>query len=193
MQTTPSPVLAKGTAFVKEFVVSQDVYERFIALFNDRNPYHVSDQAARAKGFAGKIMHGNILSGLWKGFRDLYELGFTDRLPKLIGVQAEGAMPLVTAFNSKAPVMAVSTNTFADSIAVGQPRDASAVLKALRDSNGHAVAVSDELISSAQSVLAKRGAVFAEPARTNGAEQQASRGITGGVAKPENSGCGAGD
>jgi len=107
---------------------------------------------------------GNILSGLWKGFRDLYELGFIDRLPKLIGVQAEGAMPLVTAFNSDSPVEPVSTSTFADSIAVGQPRDAAAALKALRDSNGHAVAVSDEQITSAQSLLARRGAVFAEPA-----------------------------
>jgi len=107
---------------------------------------------------------GNILSGLWKGFRDLYELGFTDRIPKLIGVQAEGAMPLVTAFNNNVQVQPVTTNTFADSIAVGQPRDAGAALKALRVSNGHAVAVSDEQISSAQSMLAKRGAVFAEPA-----------------------------
>jgi threonine synthase len=107
---------------------------------------------------------GNILSGLWKGFRDLYELGFTDRMPKLIGVQAEGAMPLVTAFNNSAPVEPISTTTFADSISVVQPRDASAALKALRDSGGHAIAVNDEQISSAQSLLAKRGAVFAEPA-----------------------------
>ena len=107
---------------------------------------------------------GNILSGLWKGFRDLYALNLIDRLPKLIGVQAEGAMPLVTAFNNNTPVEPVPTTTFADSIAVGQPRDAVAALRALRDSKGHAVAVSDEQISSAQSLLAKRGAVFAEPA-----------------------------
>jgi threonine synthase len=107
---------------------------------------------------------GNILSGLWKGFRDLKEIGFIDHLPKLIGVQAEGAMPLVTAFNNNTMVEPVSTDTFADSIAVGHPRDASAALKALRESDGLAVAVSDDQISAAQSLLARRGAVFAEPA-----------------------------
>ncbi len=58
--TSPLP---KGAKFKCEFVVSEAVYSGFIQTFNDRNPYHVSDDAARAKGFAGKIMHGNILNG----------------------------------------------------------------------------------------------------------------------------------
>jgi 3-hydroxybutyryl-CoA dehydratase len=55
--------LPEGAKFTREFVVSESVYAGFIQTFNDRNPYHVSDDAARAKGFAGKIMHGNILNG----------------------------------------------------------------------------------------------------------------------------------
>ncbi len=55
--------LPAGAKFTHEFVVSEMVYSGFIQTFNDRNPYHVSDDAARAKGFAGKIMHGNILNG----------------------------------------------------------------------------------------------------------------------------------
>jgi 3-hydroxybutyryl-CoA dehydratase len=58
--------LSPGAKFTHEFVVSQAVYEGFIQTFNDRNPYHVSDEIARAKGFAGKIMHGNILNGFLK-------------------------------------------------------------------------------------------------------------------------------
>lgn len=60
-QTSVGP-LPKGTKFTHAFVLSEAVYSGFIQTFNDRNPYHVSDDAARAKGFAGKIMHGNILN-----------------------------------------------------------------------------------------------------------------------------------
>ncbi len=60
--------MPKGTTFKQRFVVSQAVYTGFIQTFNDRNPYHVSDAAARDKGFAGKIMHGNILNGFLSYF-----------------------------------------------------------------------------------------------------------------------------
>lgn len=60
--------LPKGAKFTHKFVVSEAVYSGFIQTFNDRNPYHVSDEAARAKGFAGKIMHGNILNGFLSYF-----------------------------------------------------------------------------------------------------------------------------
>ena len=60
--------LPAGAKFTHEFVVSEAVYSGFIQTFNDRNPYHVSDDAARAKGFAGKIMHGNILNGFLSYF-----------------------------------------------------------------------------------------------------------------------------
>ncbi|MEK7829904.1 MAG: pyridoxal-phosphate dependent enzyme, partial [Acidobacteriota bacterium] len=40
---------------------------------------------------------GNIIGGLWKGFCDLRQLGWIDRIPKLTGVQAAGAAPLVAA------------------------------------------------------------------------------------------------
>jgi len=60
--------LSKGEKFSQQFIVTQGVYEGFVQTFNDRNPYHVSDEAARQKGFAGKIMHGNILSGFLSFF-----------------------------------------------------------------------------------------------------------------------------
>ena len=60
--------LHKGDSFTRQFVVSQSVYDGFMQTFNDRNPYHVSDATARAAGFAGKIMHGNILNGFLSYF-----------------------------------------------------------------------------------------------------------------------------
>lgn len=60
--------LHKGDSFTQRFAVSQSVYEGFMQTFNDRNPYHVSDDDAQAAGFAGKIMHGNILNGFLSYF-----------------------------------------------------------------------------------------------------------------------------
>jgi acyl dehydratase len=68
VEAAPAGALSKGATFVQRFVVSPAVYDGFIQTFNDRNPYHVSDDAARAKGFAGKIMHGNILNGFLSYF-----------------------------------------------------------------------------------------------------------------------------
>ena len=68
VESTSNTPLPKGAKFSRQFVVSQSVYDGFIQTFNDRNPYHVSDDAARAKGFAGKIMHGNILNGFLSYF-----------------------------------------------------------------------------------------------------------------------------
>jgi 3-hydroxybutyryl-CoA dehydratase len=63
-----SAALLKGATLMQRFVVSQNIYDGFIQTFNDRNPYHISDDAAREKGFAGKIMHGNILAGFLSYF-----------------------------------------------------------------------------------------------------------------------------
>src|ERR1051326_6481944 len=68
MPHAPPQRLSKGDAFQQQFIVSQAVYDGFISTFNDRNPFHVSDEAARQKGFAGKIMHGNILNGFLSFF-----------------------------------------------------------------------------------------------------------------------------
>ena len=68
VESNSNTPLPKGAKFSRQFVVSQSVYDGFIQTFNDRNPYHVSDDAAREKGFAEKIMHGNILNGFLSYF-----------------------------------------------------------------------------------------------------------------------------
>lgn len=68
MMTMPDITLSKGTAFRREFAVSLEVYEGFVRIFNDRNPYHVDDETAQRKGFARRIMHGNILGGFLSYF-----------------------------------------------------------------------------------------------------------------------------
>jgi threonine synthase len=107
---------------------------------------------------------GNIISGLWKGFRDFYRLGFIDRLPQLIGVQAAGASAVVDASNGDGKIRPVAAHTLADSINVGLPRDGYAALRAIRESGGRGITVSDDEILAAISNLARATGVFAEPA-----------------------------
>ncbi|MGA9769358.1 MAG: threonine synthase [Blastocatellia bacterium] len=107
---------------------------------------------------------GNIISGLWKGFSDLYRIGFIDRLPQMIGAQSETASAIVDAADGDGRVREGPAHTIADSINVGRPRDATAALRAIRESGGRGVKVSDDEIIASIINLARSTGVFAEPA-----------------------------
>ncbi|MCS6835109.1 MAG: threonine synthase [Anaerolineae bacterium] len=110
---------------------------------------------------------GSIISGLYKGFWDLYQLGWTDRMPRIIGVQAEGSSALVQAWRlgiAGQDMQPAPAETIADSISAGLPRDRVKALRAVRQTNGAYVAVSDEQILAAIPQLARLSGVFAEPA-----------------------------
>ena len=115
------------------------------------------------KVFVG-VGDGNIIGGLWKGFNDLHRLGFIDRLPQMVGVQAEGASAVVDAVNGDGTVRVGPAQTIADSINVGHPRDATRAIRAMRESGGYGVKVSDDEIIAAIGRLARSTGVFVEPA-----------------------------
>ena len=111
---------------------------------------------------------GCIISGVWKGFNDLYQVGWIDKLPKLLGVQAAGCSPLADAILENRPWHPTEENTIADSIAVGVPRNAEKALRAVRESGGTMVTVSDEDILSAMRLLGRTSGIFGEPAGVTG-------------------------
>ncbi len=111
---------------------------------------------------------GCTIAGVWKGFKDLYETGMIDRLPRLISVQAEGCCPLNRAIAENRPWEPMEENTLADSIAVGVPRNAEKALNAIRESNGVVVNVSDQEILDAAKLLGRTCGVFGEPAGVAG-------------------------
>lgn len=76
---------------------------------------------------------GCTIAGVWKGLREMQRLGFITRLPRLLGVQAEGAAAMVRAYETQRPPIAVRAETCADSICVGQPRNWRKATKAVRD------------------------------------------------------------
>ncbi len=112
---------------------------------------------------------GCTIAGVWKGLKDLYAIGFIDKLPRLISAQAEGCHPINRAIASGEEWYPMEENTLADSIAVGVPRNADKALNAIRESNGIVVNVTDEEIMAAQKLLGKTCGVFGEPAGVTGA------------------------
>ncbi|MGN0517108.1 MAG: threonine synthase [Acutalibacteraceae bacterium] len=111
---------------------------------------------------------GCTIGGVWKGLKDLYAIGFIDKLPRLISVQAEGCYPINKAFAENKPLEHMDENTIADSIAVGVPRNPDKALRAIKESNGIAINVSDEEILAAMRTLGRTCGVFAEPAGAAG-------------------------
>lgn len=111
---------------------------------------------------------GCTIAGVWKGFKDLYQAGWIDRLPKILGVQSTGCSPLVDAFLENRPWHPAEENTLADSIAVGVPRNPDKALQAVRDSGGTMVAVPDEAILEGMRLLGKTSGIFGEPAGVTG-------------------------
>ena len=112
---------------------------------------------------------GCCIGGLYKGFRDLLELGLIDRMPKITGVQAEGSSPIYKAITENSErVRFGPADTIADSISVGAPRNWAKALRAIRASEGTAVTVTDNEILSAIPELARSSGVFGEPAGVTG-------------------------
>jgi threonine synthase len=107
---------------------------------------------------------GNIISGVWKGFQEFQRLGLIERTPWLLAAQAEGSAAIVTAAAGDGVIRPVSGDTVADSISVSLPRDGDAAVKAIRESDGFGVTVSDEAILAAIPEVARNAGVFAEPA-----------------------------
>jgi threonine synthase len=107
---------------------------------------------------------GNIISGIHKGFKDVYQLGWLPRIPRIIGVQAEGSAAIANAFHGNTETITpVSAKTIADSISVDLPRDGVRAVRAAKQTAGTYITVSDEEILAAIAELGKIG-VFAEPA-----------------------------
>ena len=124
--------------------------------------WHMPDFVALSVG------DGCTIAGVWKGLKDLHATGLIDRLPRLLSVQAEGCCPLNRAIAENKPWEPMEENTLADSIAVGVPRNADKALRAIRESHGVVVNVSDQEILDAAKLLGRTCGVFGEPAGVAG-------------------------
>jgi len=107
---------------------------------------------------------GVILAGVYKGFFDLREAGFTERIPKIVCVQAEKSNAVAQAFNSGIMKALERSETRADSISVASPANGRMAVEYIHDSGGWVTEVADEEILQAQLELNSRAGVLSEPA-----------------------------
>ena len=148
-----------------------------LAVMNSVNPYRIEGQKTNAYEIFEQLGYkapdyvvlpvgnaGNI-SAIWKGFKELKEWGISNSVPKMVGVQAAGAQPLVEAFeHGRESVIAVQPKTIASAINIGNPASWRKALAALRESKGMALAVADEETIAARMDLASSEGIFVEPA-----------------------------
>ena len=176
-------VISVQGSYEDTFMISAEAIDRW-GWYNRNaaiNPYlvegkkTVSLEIAEQLGFkmpdyvAVSVGDGCTIAGVWKGFKDLYETGIIDRLPRLISVQAAGCCPINRAIESNSPLQHMEENTIADSIAVGVPRNPDKAMNAIRESNGIVVNVTDEEILGAMRLLGRTCGLFGEPAGVTGA------------------------
>lgn len=106
---------------------------------------------------------GCITAGVYKGFRDLKQLGFIESIPTVVAVQAETSNALYRAFRT-GRFDSQPSHTVADSICVDVPRNGLHALIQLQKFGGRVVTVSDEMILAAQARLSRTTGLFTEPA-----------------------------
>ncbi|HEY3121247.1 MAG TPA: pyridoxal-phosphate dependent enzyme, partial [Vicinamibacteria bacterium] len=131
---------------------------------------------------AVSVGDGCTIAGTWKGLKEMHALGFIRRLPRMLGVQAAGARPLVDAFRERRDLAPSEARTLADSICVGHPRNWRKALRAVEESGGSFMAVPDEAILEAMRESGRRAGIFGEPAGVAaiaGLRQAVEEGIVG--------------
>jgi threonine synthase len=106
---------------------------------------------------------GVIISGVYKGFEDLLEIGITEKMPVIVAVQAAGSCNLVENIG-KEEFVSTPSDTLADSISVDIPRNFYMTAGYITKYHGQTITVSDDDILRASSILAKNTGIFTEPA-----------------------------
>tara|TARA_Y100001970_G_scaffold212330_1_gene259296 strand:+ start:7684 stop:9012 length:1329 start_codon:yes stop_codon:yes gene_type:complete len=157
-------------ALVQEVCDTEGIY-----LVNSINPFRIEGQ--KAIGFeilqdldweipdwivlpGGNLGNNTAIS---KGLLELYEVGIIDALPRLAVIQAEGANPLYTAWNSGEEMNPIKAETIASAIKIGSPVSWRKSMRGLNKLKGIVTEVSDNQIMDAKAMVDADG-IGAEPA-----------------------------
>ncbi len=150
--------------------IVKEVVEKYpITLVNSINPFRIEGQKSAAfevcdqLGFAPKyhalpVGNAGNITAYWKGYKEYYNEGIIQRLPKMLGFQAAGAAPIVLGHPVERP------ETIATAIRIGNPASWKTAVAARDESGGRIDAVTDEEILAAYKVIASTEGIFCEPA-----------------------------
>ncbi len=165
-----SVVMQMQGNFDEALAITREIARDYdVTLVNSVNPYRLEGQKTASfeivdeLGFAPTyhilpVGNAGNITAYWKGYREYFEAGKINSLPKMIGFQAEGAAPIVFNHIVKEP------HTVATAIRIGNPASWQKAVAARDESGGLIEAVSDEDILKAYSILAANEGVFCEPA-----------------------------
>ncbi len=158
-------------------IVRELAEDGFFYVLNSVNPYRLEGQ----KTIAFEVLEqlnwevpdvtvlpvgnaGNI-SAIYKGYRELRRAGIIDEIPRMVGVQAEGASPLASAVKKGGPLEPFDDpETKATAIRIGDPVNAPKARIAIEETDGEALYVSDDDLLETQLQLARLEGIGVEPA-----------------------------
>ena len=175
-------VISVSGAYHQTFELSQQAIERW-GWYNRNcaiNPHLVEGKKTVALEIAEQLNwdvpdwvavsvgDGCTIGGVYKGFYDLLQVGFIERIPRILGVQAEGCAPFYRSWVDSEPMIPTAETPLADSIAVGIPRNPVKAFNAVQFSNGAWMTVSDGEILAAMRKLGAAEGIFGEPAGVTG-------------------------
>ncbi len=128
--------------------------------------YEICEQLGRAPDVVYvPVGGGGLLSATWKGFREWAALGLADKTPRMVVVQGEGCAPIVDAWREGRDVRPIDAcRGTISGLQLAAPPDGALALRAVRESDGWAVAVPDAVTYRVQGELAAREGLFVEPA-----------------------------
>jgi len=111
---------------------------------------------------ATPVGHGGLFLGFYRGFKDLFDAGITDKMPKMIAVQSTGVDPIVRAWEQKSdmPVTVTRQHSIADGILVDVPVRGRQILSAIYDTDGYALRVDNNAIQAAQQRMTALGLII---------------------------------
>ncbi|MCL5061753.1 MAG: threonine synthase [Nitrospiraceae bacterium] len=150
--------------------IVKEVVEKYpITLVNSINPFRIEGQKSAAfevcdqLGFAPRyhalpVGNAGNITAYWKGYKEYYNAGVIQRLPKMLGFQAAGAAPIVLGHPVEKP------ETIATAIRIGNPASWKTAVAARDESGGCIDAVTDDEILSAYKLIASVEGIFCEPA-----------------------------
>ncbi len=158
-------------------VLTELVRRAPVYLLNSVNPYRLEGQKTPAMEMAEAmdwqvpdhiiVPGGNLAnsSALGKGFAELHALGFTDRLPRISVIQAEGANPLFLSMSQHEGkrIQPVRANTRATAIRIGNPASWQKAVHVLRETGGWCEQVNEQEIALAKAEIGAEG-IGCEPA-----------------------------
>ena len=128
--------------------------------------YEVYEQFGVPDWFIVAMGGGGTIYSIWKGFKELKQLEITKGSPKMIGVQPEGCAPIAKTLlkDRSEPIKIAKPFTRALAVLVANPLQGELAIKAIKESKGLPLTVTDTEIFKAEHQIAKLEGMFAEPA-----------------------------